>query len=53
MPPPNANAFCNCGHATYAIQDLVARYKRMLGYSTLYLPEQTMLVLETRWFTKF
>ncbi|HLD51518.1 valine--tRNA ligase [candidate division WWE3 bacterium RIFOXYA2_FULL_46_9] len=38
MPPPNANAALHCGHATYAIQDLMARYKRMCGFKTLYLP---------------
>jgi len=36
MPPPNANAPLHCGHATYSIQDLMARYKRMQGYQVAY-----------------
>ena len=37
MPPPNANAPLHCGHVTYAIQDLMIRFKRMQGFDTMYL----------------
>lgn len=38
-PPPNANGDLHLGHAlTNAIQDILARYHRMKGDSTLYLP---------------
>lgn len=48
MPPPNANAPLHCGHATYAIQDLYARFKRMQGYKTLYLPGTDHAGFETQ-----
>lgn len=39
LPPPNANGDLHMGHAlTVAIEDSLARYNRMLGKSTLYLP---------------
>lgn len=48
MPPPNANAPLHCGHATYAIQDLMIRYKRMQGYQSLYLPGTDHAGFETQ-----
>lgn len=48
MPPPNANAPLHCGHATYAIQDIMARFKRMQGYKTLYLPGTDHAGFETQ-----
>ena len=48
MPPPNANAPLHCGHATYGIQDLVTRYKRMQGYQSLYLPGTDHAGFETQ-----
>ena len=48
MPPPNANAPLHCGHATYAIQDLMIRYKRMQGYDALYLPGTDHAGFETQ-----
>jgi valyl-tRNA synthetase len=48
MPPPNANAPLHCGHATYAIQDLMARFKRMQGYKTLYVPGTDHAGFETQ-----
>jgi valyl-tRNA synthetase len=48
MPPPNANAPLHCGHATYAIQDIMARIKRMQGYKTLYLPGTDHAGFETQ-----
>ena len=48
MPPPNANAPLHCGHATYAIQDLFARWKRMTGHKTLYVPGTDHAGFETQ-----
>ncbi len=39
LPPPNATGTLHLGHATMvAIQDILIRYHRMKGYSTLWLP---------------
>lgn len=39
LPPINANGNLHIGHAlTVAVEDVMARYNRMLGKSTLYLP---------------
>ena len=39
MPPPNATGTLHLGHATMlAIEDILIRFKRMQGFSTLYLP---------------
>jgi len=39
LPPPNATGTLHLGHATMlAIQDILIRFKRMQGYSTLWLP---------------
>ena len=39
MPPPNVTGRLHMGHAVFAsIQDLLCRYHRMLGKSTLWLP---------------
>jgi len=39
MPPPNATGTLHLGHATMlAIQDIMIRYKRMQGFSALWLP---------------
>ncbi len=39
MPPPNVTGILHLGHGiTAAIEDLMTRYYRMLGYETLYLP---------------
>lgn len=48
MPPPNANASLHAGHATYAIQDLMVRFKRMQGFDTLYLPGTDHAGFETQ-----
>ncbi|MBN1162817.1 valine--tRNA ligase [Patescibacteria group bacterium] len=48
IPPPNANAPLHCGHATYAIQDLMTRFKRMQGYKTLYVPGTDHAGFETQ-----
>lgn len=38
LPPPNANGKLHLGHAMYVIEDIMIRYHRMLGDSTLWLP---------------
>jgi len=38
LPPPNANGRLHIGHAMYVIEDIMIRYHRMLGDSTLWLP---------------
>ena len=39
MPPPNVTGQLHMGHALdSALQDIVTRYKRMQGFSTLWLP---------------
>ena len=48
MPPPNANAALHCGHATYSIQDLMIRFKRMQGFDVEYLPGTDHAGFETQ-----
>lgn len=39
IPPPNVTGALHCGHALgTALQDLLIRWHRMRGYTTLYLP---------------
>ena len=38
MPPPNANASLHAGHAMYTIDDIVIRWKRMQGFSSVWIP---------------
>ena len=39
MPPPNVTGELHMGHAlTFAIEDLLVRWHRMLGEATLFLP---------------
>ncbi|KAI0004740.1 tRNA synthetases class I-domain-containing protein [Xylariaceae sp. FL0662B] len=39
IPPPNVTGALHCGHALgTALQDLLIRWYRMRGYTTLYLP---------------
>jgi valyl-tRNA synthetase len=39
LPPPNANGNLHMGHALIvAVEDVLIRYNRMLGKSTMYLP---------------
>lgn len=43
IPPPNITGQLHMGHALdNTLQDILIRYKRMSGYETLWLPEQTM-----------
>ena len=48
MPPPNANAPLHCGHATYVIQDLMTRVRRMQGYRTCFFPGTDHAGFETQ-----
>lgn len=39
LPPPNVTGFLHLGHALdHTIQDLLIRWKRMLGYNAMWLP---------------
>jgi valyl-tRNA synthetase len=39
MPPPNVNGVLHIGHAVFVtLQDIMIRYRRMKGYSCLWLP---------------
>lgn len=38
MPPPNANASLHAGHGMYTIEDVLTRYKRLMGFSSLWIP---------------
>jgi len=48
MPPPNANGSLHIGHALYAIQDIMIRYKRMRGFKALWLPGADHAGFETQ-----
>ena len=39
LPPPNVTGILHIGHAyNVSIQDAIIRYKRMMGFDTLWLP---------------
>lgn len=38
LPPPNVTGSLHAGHAMYVIEDIMARYRRMKGEPTLWLP---------------
>jgi len=38
LPPPNVTGSLHTGHAMYVIEDIMARYQRMKGVPTLWLP---------------
>ncbi|MBI2600561.1 valine--tRNA ligase [Candidatus Daviesbacteria bacterium] len=48
LPPPNANAPLHFGHAMYVVEDILIRYHRMLGDSTLWLPGSDHAGFETQ-----
>ncbi len=49
MPPPNANAPLHSGHALFvALEDIAARYHRMKGEKTLWLPGADHAGFETQ-----
>ncbi len=50
MPPPNANDPLHIGHARFvAIEDVLIRYHRMKGESTLWLPGSDHAGIETQY----
>lgn len=49
MPPPNANASLHAGHAMYTVDDILIRYKRMQGYSALWIPGMDHAGFETQY----
>ncbi len=50
MPPPNANESLHIGHARFvAIEDILTRYQRMKGGSTLWLPGADHAGIETQY----
>ncbi|MGB9706682.1 MAG: valine--tRNA ligase [Microgenomates group bacterium] len=38
LPPPNVTGSLHAGHAMYVVEDIMARYHRMKGEPTLWLP---------------
>jgi valyl-tRNA synthetase len=48
MPPPNANASLHAGHAMYTIDDIMIRWKRMQGYSAVWIPGADHAGFETQ-----
>ena len=49
LPPPNANAPLHMGHAMYVVEDILIRYHRMKGESTLWLPGADHAGFETQY----
>jgi len=49
LPPPNANGALHFGHAMYVIEDILIRYHRMRGNSTLWLPGADHAGFETQY----
>jgi valyl-tRNA synthetase len=49
MPPPNANASLHAGHAMYTIDDIMIRWKRMQGYSAVWIPGADHAGFETQY----
>lgn len=49
MPPPNANASLHAGHGMYVVDDIMIRYKRLLGYASLWIPGLDHAGFETQY----
>ncbi len=49
MPPPNANASLHAGHGMYTIDDIIIRFRRMQGFSTLWIPGRDHAGFETQY----
>ena len=49
MPPPNANASLHAGHGMYTVEDILIRYKRLMGYSSLWIPGTDHAGFETQY----
>jgi valyl-tRNA synthetase len=48
LPPPNANAALHYGHAMYTVEDVLIRYHRMIGDSTVWIPGADHAGFETQ-----
>ncbi len=48
LPPPNANAALHYGHAMYTVEDVLIRYNRMKGVSSLWIPGADHAGFETQ-----
>jgi len=48
LPPPNANADLHAGHAMFVIEDILIRYKRMLGHPSVWIPGTDHAGFETQ-----
>jgi len=48
LPPPNANDPLHMGHALYVVEDILARFHRMKGDPTLWLPGFDHAGIETQ-----
>ncbi len=48
LPPTNANGALHFGHAMYVVEDILIRYHRMKGLSTLWLPGTDHAGIETQ-----
>lgn len=48
LPPPNANGDLHFGHAMFTVEDILIRYHRMKGDSTLWLPGTDHAGIETQ-----
>lgn len=48
MPPPNANASLHAGHGMYTVDDILIRWKRMQGFSALWIPGMDHAGFETQ-----
>jgi valyl-tRNA synthetase len=48
LPPPNANGHIHVGTAMFVIEDIMARYRRMQGHPTLWLPGMDHAGIETQ-----
>ena len=48
MPPPNANASLHAGHGMYTVEDILIRYKRLMGFSSLWIPGTDHAGFETQ-----
>jgi len=48
LPPPNANASLHAGHAMFVIEDILIRWKRLMGHATLWIPGTDHAGFETQ-----
>lgn len=48
MPPPNANASLHAGHGMYVSDDIMIRYKRLMGFASVWIPGSDHAGFETQ-----